>query len=251
MIDRVARVSLERSANESSPDPIWLNYWNGYRADRRVIEEESQDYVTHLLASLQLDSKQTVLDFGCGSGVAARLLASHVDRICLWDAARSAQELARVNVADIPNAELIDLTDQSRDPAHVFDVILSHSVVQYMSVPELETWVRRWAAMLSLQGVIVLSDMPGPESGFVPELTQFLAFALRRGILLPALRQGFREISGYRAAAGVSRLMRVDPSLLERISSAAGLYPEWLPRNLTYRRQRLSIVLRKRGPSQA
>jgi cyclopropane fatty-acyl-phospholipid synthase-like methyltransferase len=228
-----------------SPDPTWLAYWDTHRGERRLIEVESQDYVTRLSERLELGPKLTVLDFGCGTGVAASLLARHVGRILLWDAAPAARETARARIASVRNAELIDLPGSGSTFEHAFDLIVANSVVQYMSASELETWIRRWADLMAPGGAIVLSDIPAGDSHFRGEMVEFLWFALRQGVLLQALAHGFRDIARYRAARTARPLLRADRAMLERVAAAAGLNAEWLPVNLTFRRSRLTLVLRK------
>lgn len=227
------------------PDPTWLAYWDTHRGERRLIEVESRDYVTRLSERIPLSRNLTVLDFGCGTGVAASLVAPHVGRIMLWDAAAAAMETARANIANVPNAELIDLLAGGHDFQRTFDLIVANSVVQYMSASELETWIRRWHDLLVPGGAIVLSDIPGGDSHFGGELIEFLWFSLRRGILPQALSHGFRDIARYRAARTARPLLRADRSQFERVAAAAGLKAEWLPENLTFRRSRLTMVLRK------
>jgi 2-polyprenyl-3-methyl-5-hydroxy-6-metoxy-1,4-benzoquinol methylase len=227
------------------PDPTWLAYWDTDRGERRLIEVESEDYVTRLSERVELGPKLTVLDFGCGTGIPASLLASRVGRILLWDPAGAAMETARARIANVPNAGLIDLPSIGRDHDGTFDLIVANSVVQYMSVPELEGWIRRWSDLLAPGGAIVLSDMPGGNSRFAGEMAEFLWFSMRRGVLLQALAHGFRDIARYRAARSARPLLRADRPMFERVAAAAGLDAEWLPVNLTFRRSRLTLVLRK------
>lgn len=251
LADLLAGLSLTRQ-RQPSPDGTWLTYWNSARPARELIDkEESRDYVTRLRANVPLHSRQTVLDFGCGSGEPACLLAPHVGRIVLWDAAVFAQERARVKTAGVPNAELIDLTDPDRDPVGMFDLIIANSVIQYMSGPELGVWMRRWAHMLAPDGTVVLSDVPRPASRFIVEMGEFLLFAKRRGILLEAIRHGFSDIVHYRSVRVARPLMRVERSAFEAMSTLAGLDFRWLDQNLTFRRHRLSLILHRPGTDRA
>jgi cyclopropane fatty-acyl-phospholipid synthase-like methyltransferase len=227
------------------PDPTWLAYWDTDRGERRLIEVESRDYVARLSERVELRPNLTVLDFGCGTGIAASLLAPHVGRILLWDPAAAARETARARIANLPNAELIDLPASGSDFDQAFDLIVANSVVQYMSAPELEAWIRRWSDLTAPGGAIVLSDIPAGDSSFLGEMLEFLWFSFRRGVLLQALAHGFRDIARYRAARSARPLLRADRLMFERAAVTVGLKAEWLPVNLTFRRRRLTLVLRK------
>lgn len=242
MADELDEITVATGLGVSA-HPVWLDYWNNYRGEQGLIEGESSDYVARLTARVPLDRAWTVLDFGCGSAVAAALLAPHVSRICLWDASLSARERSRIHVSSVPNVELICLDRADRDPEQAFNLILVNSVIQYMTVPEFEAWTRRWATMLAPNGAVVLSDMPTSASRFTYELFEFLRFALRRGVVLHALRHGLRDVAAYRAARSTSPLLLLDQATIEELCRAAGLCVEFVP-NLTFRRHRLSAILR-------
>ena len=221
-------------------DDSWRDYWE--RIDeKRVFGIEAKDYVECLRPQIAGDNS-VVLDFGCGFGYVAEHLAPQVDELWLWDAAAKVRRAARLRVAHHANVRFADL--ETGAPEQRFDLILSHSVVQYMSREELRDWLGRWRRMLADDGKIILSDVPPPDISSIRELVAFLSMSLRHGVFLEAFWQGLTEARAY---AGTRRQRPLTtPTREEFVAWAreAGLDAQFLDRNLGYRTERYSVLLR-------
>lgn len=229
----------------------WHVYWERIGDDTKVFEAEADDHVGRLIAALSPGKNAQVLDFGCGFGHTARFLAPRVGRVTLWDDAASVRYRARLRTAHIDNVCYADLTDPDNDPAGFFDLITVHSVVQYMSEPQLRAWLVRWRAMLAPDGRLVLSDLIQPGSSAIRELLGFIKFSISRGIFLDALRQGLREISAYLSARSRRPLLLVTPIRLRELAPPREWSIQILPTNMSHRRNRISAVLRTSARVQA
>ena len=231
-------------SSSTAASGTWRDYWEDISERRRVFEAEAEDHVQRLRASLGGLDQARVLDFGCGFGYTARFLAPHVGRIALWDGSATVRQRARLRTAHLGNVEYADLSGPAGDGDGRYDLITVHSVVQYMGEDELRGWLARWRAMLAPGGRLVLSDLLQPATSSARELLGYLAFSLRRGFLWEALVQGVRETAGYFRARATRPLMQVTPERLQGLAADAGLRVELLPENLSYRRSRVSAILR-------
>lgn len=224
----------------------WAAYWEEMEDKQRVFRIEARDYASRVRALLRPAPDFQVLDFGCGFGHAARELAPDVRRIVLWDASSHVRRQARDRIAGVTNAELLDVeTLDASALADSFDLILVHSVVQYMSVEEIRSWLGRWRQMLKPGGRLILSDLIVPGAGGLHELLSYLWFALRNGFFWNAFISGITEWAHYMKARRSRPLTTVTRALVEEWAGAAGLAPQWLDRNLSHRQTRATVVLKR------
>jgi len=223
----------------------WSAYWENIDDTQRVFRIEARDYVARVRRILQPTRATTVLDFGCGFGHTARELAPSVGNIALWDASSNVRRHALERVRDLGNATMLDL--QQADEAALrnrFDLILVHSVLQYMSPDEVRSWLARWRGMLSRDGRLVLSDLLVPGAGSFGEIPSYLMFALRHGFFWDAFTAGVRETAHYWSTRKSAPLTVLPRQVLESWSTEAGLQLQWLDENLSHRRSRATAVLR-------
>ncbi len=223
----------------------WNAYWDNIDDTQRVFRIEAGDYAARVRRILQPTKATTVLDFGCGFGHTARELAPSVGAIALWDASSNVRRQALERVRDLGNATMLDLQQADETATrNRFDLILVHSVLQYMSHDEIRDWLGRWRGMLKRDGRLVLSDLLVPGAGSFGELFSYLMFALRHGFFWNAFTAGVRETAHYMSARKSAPLTILPRQVLESWSSEAGLKLEWLEENLSHRRTRATAVLR-------
>ena len=241
----MSTAQVEKTSQQSdSAGDTWAAYWEEMEDRQHVFRIEARDYATRVRASLKLQPSFTILDFGCGFGHTSRELATHVGRIALWDASSQVRKQARDRIADVPNAELLDVEalDASTLAGH-FDVILVHSVIQYMSIDEIREWLARWRLMLKPGGRLVISDVIVPNAGGLQELLSYLFFALRHGFFWNALSAGVAEMGHYWKARRSRPLTTVSRSTIESWARDAGLKVSWLDKNLSHRQTRATLIL--------
>jgi cyclopropane fatty-acyl-phospholipid synthase-like methyltransferase len=224
----------------------WAAYWEEMEDKQRVFRIEARDYAARVRDALRPAANFTVLDFGCGFGHAARELAPDVARIVLWDASSAVRRQARERIAHVTNAELLDVEALDASAlADTFDLILVHSVVQYMSVDEIRSWLNRWRQMLKPGGRLVLSDLIVPGAGGLHELISYLWFALRNGFFWNAFISGLTETAHYMKARRSRPLTTVTRDVVNGWATGSGLKPEWLDRNLSHRQTRATVILQR------
>lgn len=229
----------------------WSTFFDRLRPDSPLYREQSAVYVDSLTGAIDVRRTDRVLDFGCGFGFVARLLAPHVSEVWFWDASGNMREEARRNTADLPNARLCDVpAGLSEDGDGIvwhgptFDLILVNSVVQYMDPSELGRWLVRWRAMLSANGRLIISDLIPPGHRSLWDVADLLRLGVRRGFALRAAAEALGGIRRYWRTSRTVPLLRVDPDELVSRARSARLGVEVQPRNLTHFARRWTAVLR-------
>jgi SAM-dependent methyltransferase len=223
----------------------WSDYWNGM-AQRHIFEIEATDHVRRLRQAVPVGPADRVLDFGCGFGFVAELLAPHVAQLGCWDAAEGMRTATAQRTGRLPNVVQVDLGSGVPAGAEAtYDLIVVTSVIQYMTPVELSGWLGRWRTLLRPGGRVVVSDVPCPGTSAVGELVGMLLFAARHGFLLTALRDGIDEARRYARSIRSTELQRWEPAELAQAAAVAGFEPVRLPVNLTHRRGRFAMELRR------
>lgn len=223
----------------------WSEYWESMEDRQAVFRIEARDYARRVRALLQPQVTMRVLDFGCGFGHTARELAPFLGSVAVWDGSSRVRQQAAQRLRDIPNIEFVDLSEPDTSiPTASYDLILVHSVVQYMSEAEFRQWLARWERMLKPGGRLVLSDLIDPAaSGLKAEVATYLSFAARNGFFWNALLAGIREVGSYSKARESRPLLTFTREKMVAIASESKWSVEWLPENLSYRDSRRTAVL--------
>lgn len=239
--------SIEAYKKKDSAQKSWRSYWNQPSTYEEVHRAQAVHYVDNLMAISPLDSKARVLDFGAGFGFVAEALVGKVGRMYLWDISESMRNQARRLLARYRNVEFLDLSSvHASVPVRSCDLIIVNSVVQYMTVEELASWLVRWRAMLSPKGRIVLSDLvPSDPPALFFELYEALAFSVRCGMFLHVISpRQIRALKRYwNTRKETGPLLRIGEDTLRRLASDAGLAVQILSGNLTHFSKRMTAVL--------
>jgi SAM-dependent methyltransferase len=240
--------SLEPSigGNDADDQNVWDSYWEGLSEKQRLFREQSDEYVQNLKSAIVPDREARVLDFGCGFGFVAEMLAPQVRELFLWDSSANMRRRARLNVAGRQNIRFLDLSDPKSLPYELqVELILVNSVVQYMTFDEFSAWLLRWRNMLAPGGRIVVSDLIPPDYSAIWDIVDLLRLSARRGFLVRAIWQAFSEIWRYWGVRTIRPLSRVGWEDLSQWGKDAGLEVTRLPTNLTHFKKRLTAVFTK------
>lgn len=221
----------------------WRPYWESLSDRCQLFREQAKEYVGRLESALPPGSHARVLDFGCGFGFVAAMLAPRVGQIFLWDASTNMRQRARVNVAGQPNIRFIDLSDPRAVASELrFDLILVNSVAQYMTRDDFSAWLVLWRDMLAPKGRVVVSDLIPPTYPASSDIVDLLRFSARRRVLARAIWQLFGDLWRYWRVRTACPLTRIGREELSRLGQTAGFVVSFLPRNLTHFTKRSTAV---------
>ena len=111
----------------------------------RTIAEDIRGYVP--------STDARVLDYGCGEASSAHLLAEAAGHLSLVEAAPNVRAALAARYAGNPKISVISPGRSARLPDGSFDLIVLHSVAQYLSAPELDGLLASFRRLLKPDGL--------------------------------------------------------------------------------------------------
>jgi SAM-dependent methyltransferase len=119
---------------QANPDP-WSYRTSSYERDKYAATLDALPPGTHKLC----------LEVGCSIGVFTRLLAARCEHVVAMDFSLSAIELARQQLQDVGNVDLLRASFPEQTPAGSWDVVVCSELLYYLQPPALEEaigWIR-------------------------------------------------------------------------------------------------------------
>jgi anaerobic magnesium-protoporphyrin IX monomethyl ester cyclase len=178
-----------RLALGARPGGGWLDFWS--RAHARYVRQPhvaahaarvGRDLVPHLGAGAR-----DVLDWGCGSGLTAPVLTARGVRVSLHDRAPAADAWLRRRFAGAERVSVLDERQLAALPDGSFDLVLMHSVLQYLSHAELRRALPEVRRLLRPGGRLVLGDVVPPDAARLDDLRVLLRSAVEQRCLVPTV----------------------------------------------------------------
>jgi SAM-dependent methyltransferase len=185
----------------------------------------------------------TVLDYGCGEALHADLVAARAEKLILAEPAPGVRKRLAARYAGNPNIEVCSLGELVSVPEGAVDLVVMHSVAQYMSAEEFDAALRLVKTLLRPQGMFVLGDIIAPSTPAVVDALVLLRFGLTNGFFLAALtglaRTLFSDYWRLRSAIG---LTRYDDATITAKLTAHGFSVERAARNIGHNQARATYL---------
>lgn len=218
----------------------WNTYWDELPPGYLHFPAEGEEAVRGLNNVFPLRPDQSVLDYGCGYGHAARPLAPLVGTLWIWDYSEPMRSFAQRYLQDLPNVRPWNPAESGS-----FDLIWINSVVQYMTATSLRTVLQKLSFHIKPGGAIVVSDLIPAKQSFGSDLLSLARFSLRHGYFLTAFRRAMALRQTYARFAAECPLYHPTREEVLQLGAAAGLQGEYQPRNVTHFRSRETVVFRR------
>lgn len=158
----------------------WASYWatqiNGAHRSQEesFLEKEGREKLFHLGVPPGRDS---LLDFGCGSGDLLVYYAPHFKRVIGSDFSESMLKNAANRIAErgLENISLLHADDNTIWEKNFgpFDIITTAGVIQYFSLGQVENLIKNGKRFLKPEGKIIFFDIIDPRIFFLFELGIF------------------------------------------------------------------------------
>ena len=188
----------------------WIAFWDSkhsiyVNARHRDVHYRTiaQDVRAHVPPST------AVLDYGCGEALSAETLAATARTLILCDAAPNVRSALAARFADNPKIAIRSPEEVAALPAGALDVIVMHSVAQYLTPPELDALLRLFRRLLTDKGLLVLGDVLPPDVSALTDAMALIRFAAANGFLVPALvglcRTALSDYWRLRSSLGLTR----------------------------------------------
>jgi SAM-dependent methyltransferase len=226
----------------------WVSFWDTphsiYVNDRhrdvhyRTIAQDMRRYVTA--------SDAVVMDYGCGEALHADLLAAAARRLILVEAPPGIVAGLRAHFAAEPNIEVWTADQVAQCPDRSIDLIVLHSVAQYVSQAALDGLFAEFRRLLRPDGRLVVGDVIPPTVSVFADAAALLRFAAAHGFLGTAVlglaRTLFSDYPRLRKTLGLS--LYDEPAMLRKLA-AAGFVGARMPTNIGHNQARMTFFARR------
>jgi len=222
----------------------WISYFD---SDHPLYVNERHRDVHNALIAADIRAyiphpEAVVLDYGCGEALHADRVAAAAGRLILCDAGPRLLAALSARFKDHPAIEVRSADALADLPDGCVDLIVMHSVAQYLTDAELDGALATFRRLARPGGVVLLGDIIHPDASVVQETAALLRFAAANGFLLAALGGLVRTaLSGYprlRARLGLSR--HHPQAMLARLERA-GFKAARAPRNIGHDQSRMTF----------
>jgi SAM-dependent methyltransferase len=225
----------------------WIAFWdskhdiyvNARHLDvhyRRIAEDVSR-YVPSRTA--------TVLDYGCGEALHAERIADTAGHLILIDAAPSVRAGLAARFKQRANIEVRSPQELAALPDRSLDLVLMHSVAQYLSTAQLSATLVVFRRLLRPGGLLVLGDVLRPNVTAATDVFTLLTFAATHGFFLAALAGLYRTVrSDYRKLRSTLGLTRYSQAEIEARLEAAGFSVTRARSNIGHNWARMTFLAR-------
>jgi len=203
----------------------------------RTIAEDICRYVPSPTAS--------VLDYGCGEATSAHLIAEKAGHLTMVEAAPNVRAALGQRYAGNPKISVLTPEEAAARPEGSFDLIVLHSVAQYLSGEELDRLLAVFRRLLKKDGLFVLGDIIPPRFAAPAAALALLRFGAANGFFFAAVLGLMRIfVSDYlklKSTVGLSHYE--EAAMLERLQQA-GFAASRSPHNIGHNQRRMTFLCR-------
>lgn len=150
-----------------------------------------------------------VLDYGCGEAAYAEWIADRASRLLLCEAAPNLRERLSLRVAQNEKISVLTPEQAAALPDASLDVVILHSVSQYLSPYLTDDLFLLFRRLLRPGGRLVVGDVVQPDTPAWKDALALLRFGARDGFFIAAViglfKTVFSDYARLRKDAGLTR----------------------------------------------
>jgi ubiquinone/menaquinone biosynthesis C-methylase UbiE len=201
----------------------------------RGIAQDIRAYVPSPAAS--------VLDYGCGEATSADLIADASGHLTMVEAAPNVR--AALTARHAGNAKISVLAPEqvAALPDASFDLVVMHSVTQYLSGAELDRLLAMFRRLVKPSGTVIVGDIVPPQLAAPAAALTLLRFGAANGFFWAAVFGLMRIFASdylrLRKTVGLSHYTQ--DAMLEKLK-AAGFSTQRAPRNIGRNQWRMTFL---------
>jgi SAM-dependent methyltransferase len=226
----------------------WINFYD-LRHSLIYVNARHRDVhyrqIADDIARLTPKPDANVMDYGCGEATSADRLAAACGHLTMVEAAPNVR--AALGACYAGNAKISVRTPEETValPPASFDLIVLHSVAQYLSGPELDGLLATFRKLIKPDGLLVVGDIVPPRLASAAAAWSLLRCGADNGFFWSAARGLIRIfVSDYlrlKKTVGLSHYPAT--AMLEKLK-AAGYAATRAPRNIGHNQWRMTFLAR-------
>jgi SAM-dependent methyltransferase len=229
--------------------PDWLAFWDNPHFIYVNARHKDVHYrlIAREIAALVPAGDARVLDYGSGEALHADIVAEAAGELVLCEAAPSVLEGLEKRFAANPKIRVVAPHVIAKLPAQSFDLIVMHSVVQYMTVLGADVLLSLFHRLLKPGGVLIVGDVVQPHTAAATDAFALLRFGQANGFFFAAVWGIIRTVlSDYWRLRSHLGLTRYDNKAMLAKLAAAGFTAERAPVNIGHNQERRTYYARPR-----
>ncbi len=203
----------------------------------RIIAEDIRAYVPSQTAH--------VLDYGCGEATSADLIVAACAQLVLAEAAPNVRASLTMRYPGHPKIAVVTAEQVAALPKASFDLIVMHSVAQYLTTAELDRLLTMFRALLKPGGLFVLGDIVPPHLAAPAAALALLRFGAANGFFWAAafglVRITASDYLRLKKTVGLSHY--TEAAILEGLRRS-GFTAERAARNIGHNQSRMTFLCR-------
>jgi len=225
----------------------WLAFWDSPHSIYVSARHKDAHYrlIASEIAALVPASNARVLDYGAGEALHADLVAAQAGELLLCEGAPGVRAALAARFAGSQKISVLTPDDVVLLPAHSLDLIVLHSVAQYLTPNQAGALFALFHRLLKPSGTLVVSDVIEPHVPAATDAVALIRFAARNGFLLAAFagiaRTLMSQYMRLRARIGLTRYD--EPAMLRKLA-AAGFAAQRAEKNIGHNRARVAFIAR-------
>ena len=184
-----------------------------------------------------------MLDYGCGEALEAARVAEPLSRLILCGPAPNVRETLGARFAGSHKIDVRKPEDVPTMTAGSLDVVVMHSVAQYLSARELDALIGLFRRLLKPGGLLVLGDVIPRKLSTLSDVWALMLFGRQEGFFWAALRGLIRTFfSDYWRLRQSLGIARYDGAEIAAKLESAGFSVELARTNIGHNSRRMTFL---------
>jgi SAM-dependent methyltransferase len=195
------------------------------------------------IARLVPSPEARVMDYGCGEATSAELVAQAAGALVLVEAAPNVRAALEARYADHDKIAVCNSDEAAALPDGSFDMIVLHSVAQYLNGTELDRQMAVFHRLLKPDGLFIIGDIVPPKLAAPAAALALLRFGLANGFFWAAVGGLMRIfLSDYLKLKKNFGLSHYDEAAMLAKLNAAGFAAQRAAHNIGHNQQRMTFL---------
>ena len=227
----------------------WLKFWDSSHSIYVNARHRDVHYsiIAQQIAALVPSPQARVLDYGCGEALHADRVAAAAGELLLCEGAPRVRAGIAARFAGNEKIRAVAPEDIERLADHSLDLIVLHSVAQYLTPEELAKLLALFHRLLNADGMLVVSDIIPSDVAASTDALALLRFGAENGFFVAAVTGLVRTVlSDYWRLRTRYGLIRYGEAAMTEKLAAAGFAARRAPRNIGHNQARMAFMARPR-----
>jgi SAM-dependent methyltransferase len=227
----------------------WLTFWDSSHSIYVNARHRDVHYslIARQIAALVPSPQARVLDYGCGEALHADLVAAAAGELMLCEGAPRVRAGIAARFAGNAKIRAVAPEEVARVADHSLDLIVLHSVAQYLTPEELAKLFALFHRLLNADGVLVVSDIIPPDVAASTDALALLRLGAANGFFIAAVTGLVRTLlSDYWRLRTRYGLTRYGEAAMTEKLAAAGFTAQRAAQNIGHNQARMAFMARPR-----